>query len=124
MDEKNAKVTLLTVHSAKGLEYEYVSLVGLTEGQFPNHKAVNEDGVEEERRLFYVALTRAKKVLSISMSNTRMMYGEYQRNLPSRFIDEISSELFDNPPFGEVDYEEQAENAIQARSNFFDRFNN
>ncbi|MCP4298530.1 MAG: DNA helicase UvrD, partial [Proteobacteria bacterium] len=78
--------------------------------------------VEEERRLFYVAITRAKKVLSMSMSETRMMYGEFQRNIPSRFIKEISSELFDNPPFGEVDYEVQAQEALNARASFFDKF--
>jgi len=121
-DETKPKVSLLTVHSSKGMEYEYVALVGLTDGQFPNHKAVVEDSVEEERRLFYVAITRARKVLCMSMSETRMMYGDLQNNIPSRFIKEVSSDLFDKAPFGEVNYEEQAEQAVQARQSFFERF--
>jgi superfamily I DNA/RNA helicase len=121
LDTKKPQVTLLTVHSAKGLEYSYVALVGLTDGQFPNHKAITDDLVEEERRLFYVAITRAREMLVMSMSKTRMMYGEFQRNIPSRFITEINPELFDTPPFEKVDLEKQAQNAINARDAFFER---
>ncbi|MBU3916191.1 UvrD-helicase domain-containing protein [bacterium] len=122
LDEDSGKVTLLTVHSAKGLEFDYVSLTGLTDGVFPNHKALDDDGLEEERRLFYVAITRAKKVLSLSTSRSRMQYGEWLYSEPSRFLYEISSKLFERPPFEEEDPEEREIKAETARSNFFDKY--
>ncbi len=122
LDQKSGKVSLLTVHSAKGLEFDYVAIVGLTDGQFPNHRSVQEDSLEEERRLFYVAVTRARKMLSLSMPRTRMQYGEWLYNEPSRFIQEISSKRFENPPGEEIDYEARAVREESARSDFFSKF--
>jgi len=121
LDMDSGKVSLLTVHSAKGLEFDYVAIVGLADGQFPNHRAIQDDSVEEERRLFYVAITRAKEVLGLSTSRARMVYGEWVHNEPSRFIREIGTEFFENPPFEEVSFEDKMENAQAARSNFFSR---
>ena len=86
-------ITLMTVHSAKGLEFENVFIIGMEEGIFPHNNSFVEDkGVEEERRLCYVAITRAKKNLWIVNARERMLYGMNSQNRPSRFIDEIPDE--------------------------------
>lgn len=86
-------VTLMTVHSAKGLEFENVFLIGMEEGIFPhNNSFESTEGVEEERRLCYVAITRAKKRLWLVNANHRLIYGMDNFNKPSRFIDEINKE--------------------------------
>ena len=92
------KVSLMTVHSVKGLEYEYVFLVGIEEGIFPHYNSLNEgtnEAIEEERRLMYVAITRAKKDLWIINAKRRLLYGQTQANPPSRFIDEIDEKYLD-----------------------------
>ena len=124
LDQDSGKVSLLTVHSAKGLEFDYVAVVGLTDGQFPNHKAIEDDAVEEERRLFYVALTRAKKTLSLSMSRSRMHYGEWVHTEPSRFLYEIDPTLFERPPFEREDPEVLEMKAEAARNSFFAKYRN
>ena len=93
-DDDNGFVTLMTLHSAKGLEFEVVFLPGWEEGLFPHQRALDEgaESLEEERRLAYVAITRAKHRLFISMAFNRKMYAEWKNNLPSRFIDELPSE--------------------------------
>ena len=90
-------VTLLTIHSAKGLEYDTVFVTGLEEGMFPMiRKGEEEDGdLEEERRLFYVAVTRAKRMLYITYANERMVFGSHEVRRKSRFIDEVPSECFE-----------------------------
>jgi DNA helicase-2/ATP-dependent DNA helicase PcrA len=85
---------MMTVHSAKGLEFEAVFLTGLEEGLFPHEQSVMErDGLEEERRLAYVAITRARQRLYLSFAQTRMLHGQTRYNLPSRFFDEIPEGL-------------------------------
>ena len=86
------KVTLMTLHSAKGLEFEVVFLPGWEEGLFPHQRSLDEGGsnsLEEERRLAYVAITRAKKELYITTTMNRRVYGQWQNNIPSRFINEL-----------------------------------
>ena len=84
----------MTVHSAKGLEFDAVFISGIEEGLFPHENAVREDkGLEEERRLMYVAVTRARKRLYLSHAQTRMLHGQTRYNLPSRFFDEIPEAL-------------------------------
>jgi DNA helicase-2/ATP-dependent DNA helicase PcrA len=89
-------IKLMTVHAAKGLEFKYVFVVGLEDGLFP-HQRQNEDGVdrEEERRLFYVALTRAKEKLFLSFANFRTIFGSKQINTPSEFISDIPGDLLE-----------------------------
>ena len=85
---------LMTVHSAKGLEFKAVFVCGLEEGLFPHENSLNEvDGVEEERRLMYVALTRARKQLTLTRAENRMLHGQIRYGMRSRFIDEIPEAL-------------------------------
>ena len=89
-------VTLMTVHSAKGLEFKVVFIIGLEENIMPISKAIyDEEELEEERRLMYVAITRAKEKLYLLNAGRRMLYGNMQMNPPSRFISEISDNLLD-----------------------------
>ena len=89
-------VTLMTIHSAKGLEFDHVFLIGLEEGLFPHTNSMDSpDEIEEERRLCYVAVTRAKKSLTLVNAKRRMLYGNTNSNLPSRFIGEISDDYLD-----------------------------
>jgi len=88
--EGTDSVQLMTVHSAKGLEFDAVFITGLEEGLFPHENAIAEDlGLEEERRLMYVAITRARKRLYVSFSQTRMLHGQTRYSLKSRFLDEL-----------------------------------
>ena len=98
-DKDNAdKVSLMTVHAAKGLEFPYVYVVGLEENLFPSQMALNSrEDLEEERRLFYVAITRAEKKLTVSYSQSRYKYGNLFQCEPSRFLEEIDEELLDKP---------------------------
>ena len=92
------KVALMTVHSAKGLEFPYVFIAGLEENLFPSLSMLSSrSDVEEERRLFYVAMTRAKKAVALSFAGTRMRNGKHESNAPSRFIREIDPEYIENP---------------------------
>ena len=96
--EGNNKVSLMTVHSVKGLEYDYVFIIGMEEGIFPHYNSIMEgtnEAIEEERRLCYVAITRAKKKLWIINTKKRMLYGQTQVNAPSRFIDEIDDKYLE-----------------------------
>jgi DNA helicase II / ATP-dependent DNA helicase PcrA len=88
-------VTLMTLHNAKGLEFPVVFIIGCEEGVFPHSRAVESGDLEEERRLCYVGITRAKRELFISYARMRALYGQRDWNLPSRFIDEIPAELTD-----------------------------
>ena len=89
-------VTLMTLHSAKGLEFEVVFIVGMEDGIFPHQNSFCEEGgLEEERRLCYVGITRAKEKLYISNAKRRILYGKDVMNPPSRFIKEIEEELLD-----------------------------
>ncbi|HBB72218.1 MAG TPA: ATP-dependent DNA helicase PcrA [Ruminococcus sp.] len=90
------RVTLLTIHSAKGLEFTNVFVTGLEEGIFPGTRSQDsEEDMEEERRLAYVALTRAKKQIYLTSASQRILFGQTQRNITSRFIKEIGKELYD-----------------------------
>jgi DNA helicase-2/ATP-dependent DNA helicase PcrA len=83
-------VQLMTIHAAKGLEFVHVFLTGLEEGLFPHENSMSDtDGLEEERRLMYVAITRARRRLCISFSQTRMLHGQTRYNVKSRFLDEL-----------------------------------
>ncbi|HWO48053.1 MAG TPA: 3'-5' exonuclease, partial [Solirubrobacterales bacterium] len=86
-------VTLMTLHNAKGLEYDTVFIVGCEEGAFPHMRALEEGGEEEERRLCYVGITRARRRLYMTWARERRLFGRAEHNLPSRFVDELPGEL-------------------------------
>ncbi len=96
--ESDDALQLMTVHSAKGLEFNMVFITGLEDGLFPHENSLSEtqdgkSGLEEERRLMYVAVTRARQRLYLSFAQTRMLHGQTRYNLPSRFLDEVPEDL-------------------------------
>ena len=97
-DETSNKVALMTAHSAKGLEFPYVFVSGMEENLFPSGGwMLTEPELEEERRLFYVAITRAKKAVALTYAQTRMRNGKHESNAPSRFLREIAPQYIQNP---------------------------
>ncbi len=103
-NENSDVVTLMTIHSAKGLEFDHVFIIGLEEGLFPhNNSLYDDDELEEERRLCYVAVTRAKKTLTLVNAKRRMIYGNTSVNAPSRFISEIEDKYLEKDPDKEVE---------------------
>ena len=95
-EQESSEVTLMTLHAAKGLEFPVVFLVGMEENVFPLSRASeDEDELEEERRLAYVGITRAEKILYLTNANSRLLYGRTNYNQPTRFLREISSDLLD-----------------------------
>ena len=151
-EEEQDNVTLMTVHSAKGLEYEYVYVVGCEENLFPSQRALETvEGIEEERRLFYVALTRAKSLATLSCVDMRFKWGNMEFSKPSRFLAEIDEQYVEcdfslrGKPRGEqsgtvkivsgkdesaldalrrrfdVRYQQKTENGKQKTENFFKR---
>jgi len=103
--EEESLITLMTLHNAKGLEYDTVFVVGCEEGAFPHMRALEEGGEEEERRLCYVGITRARRRLYMTWARERRLFGRAERNLPSRFVDELPAELTErhsSAPGGEI----------------------
>lgn len=101
VEEGNNRVLLMTIHSAKGLEFSHVYMTGMEDGIFPSYMTIvsdDPDEIEEERRLAYVGITRAKEDLTLCYAKMRMVRGENQMNAVSRFVREIPTELMDNKP--------------------------
>jgi DNA helicase II / ATP-dependent DNA helicase PcrA len=94
-EDDEGLVTLMTLHNAKGLEYPIVFMIGLEEGMFPHSRALDEGGLEEERRLCYVGITRAERDLYLTSARTRTVFGARNFGAPSRFIGEIPAALTD-----------------------------
>jgi len=100
-EKQSDGVKLMTAHASKGLEFSHVFITGLEEGLFPHGILLDERGPEEERRLFYVAVTRAKEKLSLSYALSRMIYGSRRVNIPSEFISDIDPSLIAEEARGE-----------------------
>jgi ATP-dependent DNA helicase UvrD/PcrA len=90
--EQQSLVTLMTLHNAKGLEFQAVFMIGMEEGVFPHSRSIEENSLEEERRLAYVGMTRARERLTLTHASARALYGNRNYNLPSRFLDELPQE--------------------------------
>ena len=118
-EQEEDQVTLMTLHSSKGLEFPYVFMVGVEEELIPHANSIDEDekGIEEERRLMYVGITRAKQKLTISYAKTRSRYGEDITCEPSRFLDELPSENIEWEDRKQVTPEERRETASAYISN-------
>ena len=86
-------MTLMTIHNAKGLEFRAVFLIGMEEGIFPHSRSIEDNEIEEERRLAYVGMTRAMERLTLTHAMARALYGRRDYNLPSRFLDELPAEV-------------------------------
>ncbi len=95
IDDDEGVVTLMTLHNAKGLEYDVVFLIGMEDGVFPHSRSIESGDIEEERRLFYVGVTRARLELYLTHARTRALYGGRDWNVPSRFLGEVPVELTD-----------------------------
>ncbi len=100
IDQSEGAVTLMTIHNAKGLEFDTVIITGLEEGLFPHSRSDTPETLEEERRLFYVGLTRARRHLSLTHAESRAMHGGRDYRLPSRFLGEIPLDALADPPGG------------------------
>ena len=100
VDPSEGAVTLMTIHNAKGLEFDTVVITGLEEGLFPHARSDTEETLEEERRLFYVGLTRARRHLTLTHAESRAMHGGRDYRLPSRFLGEIPLDALAEPPGG------------------------
>lgn len=117
LDETAEAVTLMTMHSAKGLEFDVVFLVGMEEGLFPSSRAINEDEhAEEERRLCYVGITRAREKVYVTSASKRTMYGSTSYTIPSRFLSEIPEHLFEEDAFQKPVRNNEFLNAEYAKS--------
>ena len=122
-DEGADVVVMMTMHAAKGLEFDYVFLIGLEEGIFPSEMSrYSEEDLEEERRLCYVGITRAKKELYLSSAASRMLFGQTKRNRPSRFVEEIDPELIEHEQSAMAQRQRAARDAFMQRQNqYLDR---
>lgn len=119
--EDDNKVLLMTLHSAKGLEFPNVYLTGMEDGVFPSYMTITADDpmeIEEERRLAYVGITRAKKILTLTCARQRMLRGETQYNIVSRFVKEIPANLLDMPVPSVKKKEWELEEGTASRSHF------
>lgn len=119
MEEASAddRVSLMTLHASKGLEFKEVYLMGVEEGILPHQNSLEEDKLEEERRLFYVGITRAQQRLTLSMAGARKNFGEVTATTASRFIEELPQEDLDKQGFGETDPKASEEKGAAARAN-------
>jgi len=121
-DSKANQVSIMTLHSAKGLEFPFVFMIGMSEGLLPNQRSLDEGRVDEERRLCYVGITRAQQELTFSMAKSRKRFGEIIRQEPSRFLLNINPELLTVPIIGEASEEVKKERRQESRSAFFTQF--
>ena len=119
-DGDGGQVTLMTLHNAKGLEFRAVFMLGMEEGIFPHSRSIEENSLEEERRLCYVGMTRAKERLTLTHAMRRNLYGRSDANLPSRFLDELPEEGVERErlrPTSWSDYGARAQREVKPREN-------
>ena len=122
-EDSSDQVQLMTLHASKGLEFPHVFLIGLEEELLPHRNSIDDDNIEEERRLAYVGITRAKKTLTMSLASTRKQFGEKQSTTPSRFIDEMPAEDIEREGFSEAtpeQVEKKGKETISSIMNMFD----
>ena len=100
-EDDQDRVQLMTLHASKGLEFPHVFLIGMEEDLLPHRTSIEEDNIEEERRLAYVGITRARKSLTMTLAGKRKQYGEIVETSPSRFLEEIPQEDLTRIGFGE-----------------------
>lgn len=121
-EDESDQVQMMTLHAAKGLEFPNVFMVGLEEGILPHRSSIEEDNIEEERRLMYVGITRAKKRLTLSFAKTRKQFGEKIETTSSRFLDEIPEEDMVREGFGDASKEQVREKGSETMANLRNMF--
>lgn len=122
-EDESDQVQLMTLHASKGLEFPHVFMVGLEEDLLPHRNSIDDNNIEEERRLTYVGITRAQKTLTMTLSGKRKQFGELSPTTPSRFLDELPPEDVEREGFGESSPEKnvaRAEETISSLLNLFD----
>lgn len=121
-EDINDRVQLMTLHAAKGLEFPHVFMMGVEEDILPHRNSVDDDNVEEERRLAYVGITRAKRSLTMTLAAKRKQFGETVATMPSRFIDELPEEDIEKEGFGQTDPKVNAQKGEQAMNSILGLF--
>ena len=121
-EDTSDQVQLMTLHASKGLEFPHVFLIGLEEELLPHRNSIDDDNIEEERRLAYVGITRAKKTLTMTLAKTRKQFGEKQMTTPSRFIDELPEEDVEKEGFGEASAEQVEKRGKETISSIMSMF--
>jgi len=122
-EDMDDQVQLMTLHDAKGLEFPHVFMVGVEEDILPHRNSVEDDNIEEERRLAYVGITRAKRSLTLSLAAKRKQFGETNPTTPSRFLDELPQEDIEKSGFGKEDplaNKQKGEDAMDSILGMFD----
>jgi DNA helicase-2/ATP-dependent DNA helicase PcrA len=125
MDNFSDKINIMTIHAAKGLEYKNIFIPGLEDGIFPSSKSMEEGGLEEERRLFYVAITRAQERVFISYAKSRFIFGSYQNSIISRFISQLPEDIcqFNDDYFEKNDFLKQDPENFVKKKKYNQNFN-
>jgi len=122
-EDESDQVQLMTLHASKGLEFPHVFMVGMEEDLLPHRNSIDDNNIEEERRLTYVGITRAQKTLTMTLAGKRKQFGEYSETTPSRFLDELPKEDVEHEGFGERSAEKntaQGAETISSLLNLFD----
>ena len=121
-EDLSDQVQLMTLHASKGLEFPHVFMVGLEEELLPHRNSIEDNNIEEERRLTYVGITRAKRTLSMTLAGKRKQYGEMSETTPSRFLDELPPEDVEWEGFGEQSAEKNEAKGAETLSNLLNLF--
>ncbi|MEO0369431.1 MAG: DNA helicase Rep [Pseudomonadota bacterium] len=121
-EDDSDRVQLMTLHAAKGLEFSHVFIIGMEENLLPHHTSIDEDNIEEERRLAYVGITRAQRSLTLTMAARRKQFGEINETDPSRFIEELPADELEREGFGNHDEKQNTVKGETALNSLLDMF--
>ena len=121
-EDDSDQVQLMTLHASKGLEFPHVFMLGLEEDLLPHRNSIDDNNIEEERRLTYVGITRAQKTLTLTLAGKRKQFGEQSETTPSRFLDELPNEDIEREGFGQHNAEKNSANGAQTLSSLLNLF--
>jgi ATP-dependent DNA helicase Rep len=121
-EDESDRVQMMTLHASKGLEFPHVFIVGMEEDLLPHRTSIEEDNIEEERRLMYVGITRAQRTLTLTLAGSRKQFGEKMETTPSRFLEEMPPEDVEMEGFGNATHEQVAQKGKETISNILNMF--